>query len=329
MSSESKRASGESKRVAFIKTLVAAAWADERITPSEIRMITEYLRRFGIGKPGYEAVRALLARPLAPAEAEALVREQLAILDTREERGALVAAVGDLLLADHQLEPAEGAFLAHLRELTRHPTTPQLFVAQLQGLWQRLPQPAAEAATGDDAAAADPATARAAEGFFRQRLLEHFRRVLAVARARSGQPLEDGIADDDLYRVVIRGALLSTVALADATLVPEEEAELLRLLAADEALPEGDVRVVVEVYKAAAHEQLDLTWVVREFMRRATPEDASRLLDGLFLVGAADGDLREPELQTIREIAARMGIPAAAYHSALARCKARLERGWN
>lgn len=312
----------ESKRVAFIKMLVAAAWADERITPSEIRMITEYLRRFGIDEPGFEAVRALLKRPLSAEEAEALVREQLAILDTREERSAVLAATGDLLLADDTLAPQEGAFLARLRELTSNPTTPQLFVSRLQGIWEQLP-PAA------GAAAAAGSARQESERFFRQRLLEHFRRMLALARARSGQPLDDGIADEDLYRVVIRGALLSSVALADTKLVPAEEAELLKLLAADEAISEADLRVVVEVYKAAAMDQLDLSWIVREFMRRATPDDASRLLDSLFLVGVADGNLREEELAAIREIAARMGIPVAAYQSALARCRARMARGWN
>ncbi len=321
----------DDKKVAFIKVLVAAAWADGELNPQEIRTLTEYLRRLGISPAEYAELKPLLDGPLRPAEAHLLLEQQLEWLSSRPEQGAVLAAVEDLLLADDKLSEAEGDFLSRLRELMKNPATPQLFVSQLRGLWRDVAAPAAlpsrqrgKGESGEGGEQTEPS-----EEFYRRRLLEYFRHTLALARARASMSMDSGVPDADLYRVVIWAALLSVVAHADADFCPAEEAELLELLRVDEQLPEPDLKVVVDAYRSASLEQFDLAWLVREFSKIASPEEAGRLLDCLFLVAAADGELHQHELAVIREIATRLGFADDVYQAGLSRCESRMQRGWN
>ena len=205
-------------------------------------------------------------------------------------------------------------------------------------MWANAPVSADASAVAEDRHPQEPGelddpvageSVKPSEQFYRRRLLEYFRHTLALARARAGLSIDSGVADKDLYRVVIWAALLSAVAHADEDFCPAEEDQLLQLLQVDKTVPTPDVHLVVRSYREAALDQFDLAWLVREFMKVAAPEEAGRLLDCLFLVAAADGELHEQELAVIREIVARLGFPERAFRSARSRCEVRMKRGWN
>ncbi|MCA9668612.1 MAG: TerB family tellurite resistance protein [Myxococcales bacterium] len=311
------------RRIAFIKAMVAAAWADGELNSGEIEKLTEYLQRFEITAVEYDEIKPLLEQPLEPDEADALLDAQLVELSSREERGALLAAVKDLLLANAELTVDESRFLERLEDLVDGVSTPQLFVSRLRALWSISPRRRAEAANSE------PRQADSARRFMQRRLLEYFRRRIVMARAMAGQSIDEGISDDDLYRVVIWAGLLARVAAADDNFCPREEEELVRLLSLPEDIPEPDVRVVVEAYRDSGLAKIDLNLLVRELINVSSTERASRLLDCLFLVAAADDELVISELKLIRAISTRLGFPETAYRDALERCKRRMATGWN
>jgi len=304
------------RRVAFMKTLVAAAWADGDLSVQEIRTIAQYLQRLRLDDDEAAEIQSLLRRRLSPTEAMELVQEQLLVLGTAEEQRTLVAAVEDLLLADDRFEPEEAAFLREIRDLTREVSTPQLFVSRLRALWARAPS-------------SDVAQRAEMSQFLKTRVLDHFHGRLALARARAGLSIDDGIADAELYRAVIWAGLLSEIARADAGLCPAEREQLLDLLAVAGTVPKPDLEVIVAAFSDGSLAGIDLSMLVREFLTMAGADDAAVVLDGLFLVAVADGSLKDREVSLIRAISRGAGFPDQTFVDAWERCRRRLDEGWN
>jgi uncharacterized tellurite resistance protein B-like protein len=315
MSPDPRHVLSDPRRVAFLKALVVAAWADGELGNEEIRTLSYYLQRFQISDAEYEELRPLLESPVKAKDAAAMLEEQLKVLSTPEDRRTLVAAVEDLLVVDDELSQAEGEFLHQLRELTRHVPTAQLFISRLKALWS----------AGPSLRTAPPPIDR----FLQKRLLEYFRNRIAVARARAGLSVSDVVSDPELYRVVIWAGLLHQVAQADASLCPAERQQLVELLAVGGALPQPDLDVIVSAFSDGSLDGIDLPVLVREFNQTASGEESALLLDGLFLVAAADGSLEERELRIIRQIAQGAGFTEHTFSAALDRCKRRMEAGWN
>jgi uncharacterized tellurite resistance protein B-like protein len=307
--------SQDKRRIAFLKVLIAAAWADEKLSPAEIRTLSYYLQRFRVTEQEYELLRPLLERPIPRDRAQAILESQLAVLTGSEEQRTLVAAVEDLLAADDTLAPPEASFLRELRKLTHNPPTAQVFITQLKTLWTDSATPAQ----------ADPVM----EQFLQRRLLEYFRSRIALTRARSGMSIDsDEIPDHDLYRTVILAGLLGRVAAASSMRPPEKD-QLLDVLRNMGQLPDGDLDVVAGASLDGSLSGIEIGTLVKEFLKVASPEEAGMLLDSLFLVAAADGRLQHDEVDVIREIAHGAGFSQSAFEASLDRCRRRMELGWN
>jgi uncharacterized tellurite resistance protein B-like protein len=305
------------RRVAFLKTLIAAAWADGELGNQEIRTLSYYLQRFQITDAEYQELQPLLETPVRLEQARAVLDEQLALLATPEERRTLMAAVEDLLVVDDHLKPEETAFLQNLRELTRHVPTAQLFISRLKALWSSTPSPRGTTLS------------RTVDRFLQKRLLEYFRSRIAVARARAGLSVRDEVSDSDLYRVVIWAGLLNHVAIADRSLCPAEQDQLLDLLSVSGEVPRPDLEVIASAFSDGSLDGIDLPVLVRELTQTGTAEDNAVLLDGLFLVAAADGAIHDRELRVIRQIAESAGFSESSFLAAHERCKRRMAAGWN
>lgn len=307
-------------RIAFIKALVAAAWADQQLDGGEIATLSHYLQALEITNDEYEQIKPLLDQALEPDEARHLLEQQLQILSSAEERRTLVAAVVDLLVADDELTPEEAAFLSQLRNLTQHVPTAQVFIARLKGLWGAAP-PARPPAAGRQRPKV--------EQFRQRRMLEFFRWRIVRARARAGMPVDNGVADEDLLRVVIWAGLLSRVAHADEDFCPAEKQQLMDILSMAKHIPLPDLEIVVESFAEPSTNELDISLLVQAFNQITSDEEGRFLLDSLFLVAAADGKLKPAEIEVIQEIASGAGFSSRALQAALERCQQRMISGWN
>jgi uncharacterized tellurite resistance protein B-like protein len=313
----------DERRVAFVKALVAAAWADGELHGLEIKTITEYLQRFEITAAEYQELKPLLEQRMKPDEARELLEQQLTVLSSEEERSTLMAAIRDLLVTEDDMHPEAGRFLDDLKQLVGQQSSAQLFVSRLRTLWARAPVPPARNQPGRQ----QPAAA----SFFQRRFLEYYRRQITITRAKAGLALDE-VSDRDLYRTVIWAGLLARVAEADKNFCKQEEERLIDYLsvaavAAD--VPRPDLAVVVRTYRDTGLASLNLQFLVKEFAQFASKEDFTHMLDGLFMVAAADGKLTDEEIRAVREIALNIGFPEAVFRKALQRCKRRMAEGWN
>ncbi len=307
------------RRLAFLKALISAAWADGELSDGEIKTLSYYLQRFSIEDDEYEALKPLLIAPIEAAKARALLEQQLEVLSSDEDQRTLLAAVEDLLVVDNQLDPAEAEFLINLRQLTSHLPTAHVFIARIKSLWGQRPT-----------LPVDPDKAREEVHIFLQRrLLEAFRGRLARSRALSGQPPEESVSDKDLYRAVIWAGLLAGVAQADSDFCSAEEEQLKQILSRTGEVPPPDLQVIVNAFADGTLEGINITLLVHEFMQIASAEESSMLLDALFLVAAADGQLHDKEVDIIRQISRKMGFTEQTFQIAHDRCAQRMKDGWN
>jgi uncharacterized tellurite resistance protein B-like protein len=307
------------RRIAFLKALIAAAWADGKLSSGEISTLSHYLQQLKISETEYEELRPMLETALTPEQAVTVLGEQLKLLRSPEAQRVLVAAVENLLTTENQLAPEETDFLKKLRQLTSNEPTPALFVSQLSEIWASAPDQRTPLQQQNELVSK----------FFRRRLLEYFRARLLLARSQAGVATDSGISDRDLYRTIIWAGLLSRVAHADRSFCPAEREQLLQILAAPGGPPRPDVEVVVATFAEESMVDVDLSALVQEFGDLASPEEHELLLECLFMVAAADGKLMESELQTIQQIASDAGFSEAAFLSAFKRCKSRMIDGWN
>jgi uncharacterized tellurite resistance protein B-like protein len=307
------------RRIAFLKALIAAAWADGKLSGSEIATLSHYLQQLKISETEYQELQPLLENALTPEQAITVLGEQLKQLRSPEAQRVLVAAVENLLITDNQLAPEETVFLKKLRQLTSNEPTPALFVSQLSEIWASAPDQRTPLQQQNELVSK----------FFRRRLLEYFRARLLLARSQAGVATDSGISDRDLYRTIIWAGLLSRVAHADRSFCPAEREQLLQILASPGGPPRPDVEVVVATFAEESMVDVDLSALVQEFGDLASPEEHELLLECLFMVAAADGKLMESELRTIQQIAGDAGFSEAAFLSAFKRCKSRMVDGWN
>jgi len=306
------------RHIAFLKILIAAAWADERLSPSEIRTLSYYLQRLRVSAEEYQSLRPLLEQPISRDEAHSLIEEQLKLLSGTEEQRTLVAAVEGLLAADDRLTPPEAKFLRELRQMTHNLPTAQVFISRLKSLWT------------DGPPHRQPQRDDTVDRFVQKRLLEYFRGRIALTRARAGMAPDDVVADRDLYRVVLWAGLLGRVADADNELRPTEKDQLLDILRGlAGAVPEPDLLVIVDASLDGSMSGIELKTLTGELLKLTPADELGALLDSLFLVAAADGKLMESEVQVIREVAQGAGFEEQAYRASLARCKRRMRSGWN
>ena len=145
----------------------------------------------------------------------------------------------------------------------------------------------------------------------------------------SGLPLDDEVSDRDLYRAVIWAGLLSSVAQADDGFCSAEEVQLKKILSRTGDVPAPDLQVIVNAFTDGTLEGINLSLLIHEFMQISSAEESSMLLDALFLVAAADGQLHKNEVAMIRQIAGSMGFAEQTFQLAHDRCVQRMKDGWN
>jgi uncharacterized tellurite resistance protein B-like protein len=117
--------------------------------------------------------------------------------------------------------------------------------------------------------------------------------------------------------------LLARVAHADLDISEAEVRGMERLIVESGALSPAEAALVVEMTRV--HQRLfgitEGYLAAREFRASSTREDRLRLLDALFAVAAADGNVSAAEEQTIRQITTELGLEQAEYLQAVAKVR--------
>ena len=112
----------------------------------------------------------------------------------------------------------------------------------------------------------------------------------------------------ELNDKIALGVLLWVVAEADKTYLPEEEAAIKTILESTGTVLPEDMPVILSSIELAARERIDLFTFTREVSQDLPYAVKKGIIDNLFRVACADGDLAHEEQEVIRKISGLCGI---------------------
>ena len=129
--------------------------------------------------------------------------------------------------------------------------------------------------------------------------LDKFREkvVSSVWKDRQDEPKVKDIDDK-----IALGVLLHVVAEADERFLPEEGEKIREILQSYSKIPEEDMPVILSSIKEATEERIDLHRFTREIVENLVYGKRTSIVEELFRVACADGDLDNDELEAIRKI---------------------------
>lgn len=290
----------DSRRLDFLRVLIAAAWADGELTVDELNNLKVYFRELGLANDELIGIELYLKDPIDAGEAETIIDDFLARASGKE-RETLIAAVRDLVLVDGELGEGERRFLAMLEAADGKTTTAGVFVAQLKRLWASRP-------------AHPDARFRRSElvdEFVRNRVLYQVKRRLGV----SGTAL-DAETERELRTVCAIAGLLGHVARADRRFDDDERATIAESLDGISTLQSRDVDVLVDIVRSDVLADAGYFSFVRELNELASMEDKRKILAMLFDLAAADAEITHDEHEEIRKISKALHLDHDAFIAA-------------
>jgi uncharacterized tellurite resistance protein B-like protein len=130
---------------------------------------------------------------------------------------------------------------------------------------------------------------------------------------RVGARVGDRLSEQRRHFLTLYGALLYRVVRADGVIRPEETQRLRHLLAEGFGFTGAEIEPVVMLIEHEIAREADRQHLCAEFNRIADMDERLRLLEALFAVGLADGDLSPAEEREIRLIANYLWIEVQEY----------------
>jgi len=135
--------------------------------------------------------------------------------------------------------------------------------------------------------------------------LDRFRNTViqSVWKDRADSPAQVELDDK-----IALGVLLWVVAEEDKTFLPEEESAIKTILETVGGVGSEDMPVVLSSIRLAARDRIDLFAFTRE-VRQGLPYAVKKnIVENLFRVACADGDLAHEEQDVIRKISGLCGV---------------------
>jgi len=146
------------------------------------------------------------------------------------------------------------------------------------------------------------------------------RRVLKKIELKSSHSkISTNLPEERLYFVCLVGTLMATIAHVDDHFDPAEKKALKRCLADQFSLKGKELTLLFEVVEEQARQGFDFHEVATELNRVASYNDRIHLMECLFEVAIADGEMAHGEAEEIRRITKALRIP----HKTFIECKVR------
>ena len=280
--------------LALLKVLIAAAWADNRLTQSEMNYLKGLARRFNLSDADWTELEPYLEDAPPQEEIEALFKDLLARIGTPVGRNQVVRHIEEILSADATMTAEEHDFLEQYTLVLKEASTVELLVGRLKGLFQKRPA----AATVD------------LDEFIRNKILFKLRRKINAAEV-----------SPEMYRLCLLGGLMGIVAKADGEIELRELEEIRRHIQSRGVFEPEALDTLMAIIEEESLRGLDRARLISEYTADSGFDERVDLLDLLFSVAVVDGALTYPELEELRGISAAMNLSHRQYIDAKLRAK--------
>jgi len=283
-----------SDALALLKVLLAAAWADAKVTNSETNYIKALARRFELRDEDWLELEPYMEDPPSETETDALFRDLLSRVASPVGRKEIVQHIEGILNADAQLSAEEHDFLEQYALIIREASTVELLVKRMRGFFNKAP--AKHVVDLDE--------------FVKNKILYKFKRRVA-----------DSQITPELRRLCVLGGLMGMVAQADGEIEQTEMEEIRKQLQFRGRFDSEQLDVLMSIIAEESARGLDRSRLISEYAGNATFDQRVELLDLLFAVAAANGALTHAELEELRGISAALNLSHRQYIDAKVRAR--------
>jgi uncharacterized tellurite resistance protein B-like protein len=283
-----------SDALALIKVLIAASWADGKLSQAELNYTKALARRFRLTDADWAELDPYLEDPPVEKEIDDLFRDLLHRIATPGGRSEVVRHLYEIMNSDSRITAEEHDFLDEYTTILKEASTVELLVRKMRGLFQK-PRQAARLDLDE---------------FIRNKILFKMKRRIGP----------DQISPE-MHRLCLLGGLMGIVARADNDVDPHELEEIRRQLQFRGRFDSESLDVLLAVIEEESVRGLDRARMIAEYTTNATFDERVELLDLLFAVAAANGSLTHAELEELRAISAAMHLSHRQYIDAKLRTR--------
>jgi uncharacterized tellurite resistance protein B-like protein len=274
------------------KVIVAAGWADSKLTSDEIENLKDLLFQFqrSVPDPREDAMfQMYIKSPIDAAERERLVDELREAVWSDADKTFVLTALKGMIEADGRITDDEQAVLNEIKAAME--AVDSGFFGDLgrlvRGALQRRSQAMRNA----------PNREKYFEDFFKNKVYYEVRRRMDLGDAALNIP------DADLRKLSLVGGMMARVAQTDHVVLEQETDKITALLQTRWGLSHETAIFVMECATADVCKDFDYLRMAREFMELTTGAERADVLDFLFAIAKADGAVSNNELLEITFIA--------------------------
>jgi uncharacterized tellurite resistance protein B-like protein len=272
--------------LALLKVLLAAAWADSKLTQSELNYIKLLANKFRLTDDDWLQLQPYIEVAPTDKEVNDLFDDLLSRIATPFGRNQVAQHLENMMRADDQITAEEHDFLEHYTLLLKQASTGDLLLGRLKGLFSRRKV--------DHALDLDE--------FFHNRILFKLRRQIGTDRITP-----------ETRRLCLLGGLMGIVAQADGEIDARELDEIRIQLRMRGNFDSESLEILMTIVEEESVRGLDRAALISEYAADATFEERVELLDLLFAVAAVDQALTFGELEELRGISAALGLSHRQY----------------
>ncbi|MCA9964819.1 MAG: TerB family tellurite resistance protein [Anaerolineales bacterium] len=285
------------------KVVIAAAWADGRVSDEEIDSVRDllfYLPQVGqeqgvrLNEQDWQLLELYMLTPVGEEERQRLVVELQGVLRHPADKALAVRAIENMIMADGVVTPEETAVFQEIRNAIE--SVELNFFSQFSWL-------VSEAVRRRIAAVAHaPNREQYFDDFIKNRV------YYAVCQRLNMEETQLDMPEQELRKLSLAGGLLAKVAHTDRKVDEREYEAVVQALENFWGVDRKTAVFVTEVSLMAVTAALDPYRMMRQFTQATNREERVRFLDILFAVAAADGCVGYEEMEQIRLLAQGLNL---------------------
>ena len=289
------------------KVIIAAAWADGRVSHEEVNSLKDLLfqlpragRDGGLQMSGQEWARLemYIDQPIDEAERARLIADLQNALRAPRDRQLVRQALDDMVHIDGDISPEAEAVVNEVKQAMDEVNL---------NLFMQLGRMVGGAMARRTAVADAPNREQFFEDFVKNKVFYAVSHRLNVAQSELDMP------EATLRKLSLAGGLMAKVAHVDEGVSEAEFDAMVQALQTHWEVDEAAAVFITEVAVSEAAKKLDHHRAVRQFAGHTTPDERRHFLDVLFAVAAADGLAAYDEIEEIRAIARTLNLPREAF----------------
>ena len=285
------------------KVIIAAAWADGKVTHEERNSLKDLLFRLpqiGLDKgmqittQEWQTLEMYMHSPIEVAEQQRLIEELQIETQTFEDKKLIFEALNQLASADGEPGDSEKKTISEIKEAINDVNTH--VINQMGKLVGFAMQRRSKAA---------------AKSYNREHDLEDFIKnkvFYAASRRLSRESFSLDLPEKELRKLSLAGGLMAKVAHVDLNVTDEEFQMIVNALVRHWGVGEETAVFIAEVAVSEVADHLDHHRTVREFGLMTEPKERVQFIGLLFAIADADGYVSFEEIEEIRAIAKSMNV---------------------